>query len=264
MEFAASKDGTRIAYSRSGLGRPLVLVHGSTWDHTRWAPLVPFLESHVTVCAMDRRGRGRSGDTQPYALGREVEDVAALAEALARQTGGPVDVFGHSFGAVCALEATRAGAPVRRLVLYEPVVLASAGPSDFAERADALMAEGRRDEVVELFFREILGASNEEVAAFRAQPSWAVRVAAAHTLAREDRAEGAFRFDPGAYKDWRTPTLLLRGSESPAFLQESTDALASALPGARVAVLEGQQHFAMATAPDLVADVVLTFLGSKG
>jgi pimeloyl-ACP methyl ester carboxylesterase len=113
-----SKDGTLIACQRSGTGPPLVLVHGGTADHTRWAPILPALEEHFTVYAMDRRGRGSSGDTEPYTIQREFEDIGALVDAVAGD--GKVDVLAHSFGASCAFEAALLTKEIRKLVLYEP------------------------------------------------------------------------------------------------------------------------------------------------
>src|SRR5215469_8607944 len=118
METITSKDGTMIAYQRSGTGPPLVLVHGATADHTRWVPVLPAFEQHFTVYALDRRGRGGSGDAEPYALEREFADIVALVNVIEE----PVFLLGHSYGALCALEAARRTAHVRKLVLYEPPI----------------------------------------------------------------------------------------------------------------------------------------------
>ena len=117
-ETVASKDGTPIAYWRSGEGPPLVLVHGTTADHSRWAPVLPAFEQHFSACAIDRRGRGGSGDSDEYAIEREFEDVAAVVDSL----GEPAFLIGHSYGAVCALEAALLTRNVRKLVLYEPPI----------------------------------------------------------------------------------------------------------------------------------------------
>src|SRR5215207_530479 len=115
-ETVTSKDGTTIAYWRSGEGPPLVLVHGTTADHSRWTPVMTAFERRFTVCAIDRRGRGGSGDPDDYAIGREFEDVAAVVDSL----GEPANLLGHSYGALCALEAALLTRNVRKLVLYEP------------------------------------------------------------------------------------------------------------------------------------------------
>lgn len=265
QEAATSADGTRIAYWRSGEGRPLVLVHGTTADHTRWRPVLGLLEPHATVCALDRRGRGGSGDNQPYALEREYEDVAAVVEAVAAASGGPVDLFGHSHGALCSLEAARLTTRVRKLVVYEPPLLfdREGYPPDLLDRLDAFIAEDRRDEALALFFREVVRMPEEELEGIRRLPAWQGRLAAAHTLAREERADFAYNFDPTRYKAVTTPTLLLLGGDSPPFLRSSTEAAAAALPDARVAILAGQQHVAIDTAPDLLAATVVAFLAEE-
>ena len=115
-ETVTSIDGTPIAYWRSGQGPPLVLVHGTTADHSRWAPVLPTFEEHFSVCAIERRGRGGSGDSEDYAIEREFEDVAAVVDSF----GEPAFLVGHSYGAICALEASLLTPGVRKLVLYEP------------------------------------------------------------------------------------------------------------------------------------------------
>ena len=133
-----SKDGTPVAYWRSGEGPPLVLVHGTTADHSRWAPVLQAFERHFSVCAVDRRGRGGSGDSEEYALEREFEDVAAVVDSL----GEPVNLLGHSYGAVCALEAALLTSNVRKLVLYEPGMNVNGEemyPPGFIDRLDGLL-----------------------------------------------------------------------------------------------------------------------------
>ncbi|HVL83704.1 MAG TPA: alpha/beta hydrolase [Pseudonocardia sp.] len=256
---AISRDGTPIAYWRSGSGPPLVLVHGTTADHTRWQMVLPLLEPHATVCAMDRRGRGASGDAGRYCLAAEAGDVAAVVDAVADATGGPVDVFGHSFGAHCALEAALLTGSVRRLVLYEPAVVAVTPPG-WLDRMTELLAAGRREEVVISLLCDLAGMTAEQLELARSQPSWANRIATAHTVIRETRAEDDYRLDPARFAGLTVPTLLLAGSESPPELAASTDALAAALPGARVVTLAGHGHVAMLTAPDLFCSEVLAFL----
>src|SRR5918997_6374680 len=111
-----SKDGTQIAYRRSGEGPPLVLVHGTAANHSRWSPVLPALEKRFTVYAMDRRGRGGSGDADGYAVHREFEDVTAVIDSI----GEPVNLLGHSYGALLALEAALLTRNIRKLVLYDP------------------------------------------------------------------------------------------------------------------------------------------------
>jgi pimeloyl-ACP methyl ester carboxylesterase len=257
-----SRDGTPISYWRSGTGRPLVLVHGTTADHNRWAPVLELLGADASVCAVDRRGRGGSGDTDDYRIEQEFDDIATVVDALAEEDGGPVDLFGHSYGALCSVEAALLTSNVRKLVLYEPPML-YAPPQGLVDQLDALLAEGRRDEVLATFFREVVGMPDDAIDAMREMPAWQGRMAAAHTLPREERAPEYWRFDPSRYAHVAVPTLLLKGTASPAFLIDSTDAMADALPDVRVVVLEGQGHVAIDTAPEVLADAVRRFLAQS-
>ena len=263
LEKAVSRDGTPIGYWRSGEGPALLLVHGTTADASRWHALLPRFEPHVTVYAMDRRGRGASGDGACYALENEAADISAVVDAVADSTGGPVDVFGHSYGAHCALEAALLTTAMRRLVLYEPAIV-SMTPPGWLERMDDLLAQNRREEVVIALLVELAGLTAEQLERTKADPSWPRRVAAAHTVVRETRAEDLYRFEPARLAELAVPTLLLTGSDSPPELVEATAALAAALPGARVVTMAGQGHVAMLTAPDLLVSEVLAFLHGGG
>jgi pimeloyl-ACP methyl ester carboxylesterase len=257
-----SRDGTEIGYWTSGEGSPLVLLHGATADHTRWRPLLPYLEPHATVHAVDRRGRGASGDGPDYDLAREFEDVAAVVDSVAEASGRAVDVLGHSFGGLCAFGGAALTSNIRSLMLYEgwppphPDILAL--PPGLEERLDALLAAGNREAVLETFFREYLEMPEEQLSAFRAQPAWQNRVAAAHTLTRELRTVPAF--DPEQAANITVPTLLLVGGESPDYLKADPETVAAALPDARITVLEGQQHIADVLVPDVFAEHVVAFL----
>jgi pimeloyl-ACP methyl ester carboxylesterase len=261
---ATSRDGTQIGYWTTGEGPPLVLVHGAVADHTRWRPLLPYLEPHVTVHAMDRRGRGDSGDGPAYDLTREFEDVAAVVDAVAETSGSPVDLYGHSFGGLCAFGAATLTASLGRLVLYEGWPPVDPGgrqlPLRVGERLDELLAAGDHDAVVETMFREVVLMPEGEVAALRAQPSWPARVAAAPAIARELRAIPAVPFDAGQAARIAVPTLLLTGSISDDPFAADTGAVAAALPDARVVVLEGQRHVADILAPELFAGHLVAFL----
>jgi pimeloyl-ACP methyl ester carboxylesterase len=258
IENVTSLDGTRLAVERTGSGPPLVLVHGTTADRSRWAPVLPALAARATVYALDRRGRGGSGDTAPYAIEREYEDVAAVCDAI----GGPVDLLGHSYGAICSLEASLRAARLRRLVLYEPPVPSGLPihPPGIAAKLDALLAAGERDRVIETWMTEIVRVPPAELAILRARPAWAARVAAAHTLGREAAASSAYVFEPARFAAMRTPTLLLLGGDSPRFFGAAIERVAAALPDARVGVMPGQQHTAMDTAPELFVREVHAFL----
>jgi pimeloyl-ACP methyl ester carboxylesterase len=254
-----SKDGTPIAYWRSGEGPPLVLVHGTTADHSRWAPVLPAFEQRLTVCAVDRRGRGGSGDSEGYALGREFEDLAAVVDSLRE----PVNLLGHSYGAVLALEAALLTRNVRKLVLYEPgmnVTGEEIYPPGFIDRLDALLEAGDRDAVISTMFRDLVGMPQEEVEYLRSLPAWQQRVKAAHTVPRELRADEAYRFDPERFGDLGVPTLMLEGSDSPAFLKAADKAVDETLPICRIVVMDGQGHAAMDTGTELFTTEVLRFL----
>jgi pimeloyl-ACP methyl ester carboxylesterase len=258
MESVTSQDGTVIAFERSGSGPPLVLVHGTTADHTRWPLVLPELERHFTVFAMDRRGRGGSGDSEDYAIEREYEDVAAVVDAA----GPGTNLLGHSFGGLCALEAAFRTPNVRKLVLYEPAFAVEGiemYPPGTLERFQSLLDQGDRDLFLTTFFREIVGASEEEVAALRAAPSWQGRLAAAHTAVREF-ADGDYVLDRERAAKLLVPTLLLLGGNSPPILTRPTQVLGATLPNARVVVMPGQAHIAMNTAPDLFCREVISFL----
>jgi pimeloyl-ACP methyl ester carboxylesterase len=255
MEKVTSRDGTAIAFARSGSGPPLVLVHGTSASHIRWAPVLPGLEPHFTVYAVDRRGRGESGDAESYTLEREFEDVAAVVDAV----GEPAYLLGHSYGGICALQAALLR-KVRKLLLYEPPIpLAGVPiyPEGVIERLEALLDAGDREGVVSTFMREVVRMPPHEFERFSSSPAWPARVAAAHSLPRELRAHERYSFDPRRFQGLTTPTLLLLGGDSPPFFRAAIAALDEALPNSHVVILPGQQHIAIDTAPDrFVAEVV--------
>jgi pimeloyl-ACP methyl ester carboxylesterase len=259
MEKILSRDGTPIAYRRSGAGAPLVLVHGTSATHARWAPILPALEQQFTVYAVDRRGRGESGEAPSYAIEREFEDVAAVVDSI----GDGVNLLGHSFGAVCSLEAALLTPHLRKLILYEPP-LALPGvplyPDGVIDRLQALLDAGDRPGVVTTFVREVVQMPPHELELFTSSPAFPARVAAAHTLPRELRTHEAYRFEPKRFERLRVPTLLLLGGDSPRIFSSAIEAVNKALPNSRVVVLPGQQHFAINTSPDLFAREVLAFL----
>ena len=223
--------------------------------------MLPTLARRFTVLAMDRRGRGGSGDAPAYDLAREAEDVAAVVDTA----GEPVDVLGHSHGALCALEAALLTRRVRRLILYEGVPRRGRDDVEahWIDRLQLLLDAGDVEGVLVTMLRELVGMPADEVATLRSQTdAWAVRIANARTIPRELRAYERYAFDRGRFSDMRAPALLLVGEASPARELENANAVARALPDARVAVLPGQQHIAMHTAPELFVDAVLDFLQS--
>jgi pimeloyl-ACP methyl ester carboxylesterase len=262
METVTSADGTEIAFERTGSGPPLVLVHGSgASDHRRWeiGGVRSSLAEHVTVHAMDRRGRGGSGDAPEYDLEREAEDVVAIVEAIDE----PVTVLGHSYGANVALEASVKTDDVAKLVLYEPGF--AVGDHEFtsaeavAEMNDRLAA-GENEQALLLFCREVAGLTREEIETFRSDPTWQDRVDGAHTLPREERTVAEYEFDADRFSAMSKPTLLLSGGESPRLYKDATNAVHDALPNSRIATFEGQQHVAMNDAPERFVDEVLAFV----
>jgi pimeloyl-ACP methyl ester carboxylesterase len=253
-----SLDGTEIACERSGSGPALVLVHGTTADHARWAPVRPALEERFTVYACDRRGRGASGDGPTYALEREFEDVAAVVDGI----GGPVDVVGHSYGALCALEAATRAKNLRRLVLYEPPIFAGipTTPRGLLERLEARLAAGDRAGVVATFLEEVARVPPEQLVRLRSLPAWHARVSAAGTIPRELRAQDAYVLAPERVRDLEAPVLLLLGGESPAFFRAAIELVRAAVPRSELVVLPGQTHLAIDRAPALFAREVVAFL----
>ena len=260
MRTFTSRDGTPIACFDSGSGPPLLLVHGTTATHARWKPVLGALERTFTVYAMDRRGRGESGDAPAYAIEREFEDVAAVVDGIA----GPVDLVGHSWGAICSAEAALLSGGVRRLVLYEPPLPAGVPiyPAGLVERLQARLDGGDPAGVVATFMREVVRLPDAQLAGMTAAPSWPGRVAAAHTIVRELRAHETYRFDGEKFGGLRTPTLLLLGGESPAFFGAAIAVAHAAIPGSRVVVLPGQHHAAIDSAPALFLRELLAFLSA--
>jgi pimeloyl-ACP methyl ester carboxylesterase len=255
-----SEDGTPIAVWQSGEGPPLVLIHGAAADHNRWAPVLPALEERFTVFALDRRGRGGSGDGTDYALEREYEDVVAVVEAA----GEGVNVLGHSYGGICALEAALLTDRIRKLVLYEPPMGFLKSPPHVVERLQTLLEEGRRDELLGYFMQEVAGLPPDQVELMRSLPAWEARLDAADTIPREERASREYVFDPGRFGGLEVPTVYLQGGDSNEPFKAAGEALRAALPDCRGAVMPGQRHAAMDTGTDLFATQVLTFLEAPG
>lgn len=255
-ETVTSADGTAIAFWRSGSGPPLVLVHGTIADHTRWAPVMPALEERFTVLAMDRRGRAGSPDTGDYALEREVEDIVAVVEAA----GDEVSLLGHSYGGVCALEAALRIDALRKLILYEPPQGFLGAPPEVVEQLQTLLAEDKRDELLALFLTEVARQPPEAIELMRSLPSWEARLATAHTVPREERANSHYRWEPDRFRGLNVPTLFLLGGDSPEPFRLASEAVAEALPNCEVVVMPGQRHAAMDTGTELFVREVLAFL----
>ena len=243
LETVTSTDGTRIAVERRGDGPPLILIGGAFNDRSTVAALAVTLAPYVTAVTYDRRGRGDSGGGDDYTLERELEDLAAVIG----HAGGSASLFGHSSGAVLALEATQRGLAVEKLAVYEPsYVIEGSRPrpgADIGDRLLALLGQGRRDEAAELFLRESVGVPAEMVEGMRNSPAWAWFTGLAHTLPYDVAVCGPGCALPADRLATITaPTLAVAGDQSPEWLRTATRAVADAIPGARHAVLEGQDH----------------------
>jgi pimeloyl-ACP methyl ester carboxylesterase len=217
------------------------------------------LERHFTVYAVDRRGRGGSGDATAYAIEREYQDIAAVVDSIR----GPVNLLGHSYGALCCLEASLLTGNIRRLVLYEPAMSVGGPmyPMGAKERLQALLDSGKREELLVAFMRDVVEVPVHQIDLLRSDPSWKGRLGAAHTIPSEF-VDADYVLLPQRFGGMNTPTLLLMGGDSPSFLKKATEAVANALPNCRLAEMPGQQHIAMTTAPDLFCREVVGFLAS--
>jgi pimeloyl-ACP methyl ester carboxylesterase len=254
-----SADGVRIGLLTAGSGPALLLVHGGMGTLDSWQRVWGALARQRRVTAMDRRGRGSSGDADTYSLSSEYADVAAVAAALASDQGGPVDVAGHSIGATCVLGAAAGAAPFRRIVLYEPPG-PQATPDNWPERVTTMMAAGQAGRAVFTFLTEIVGLTRGEVEALRDAPGGRdVLPIAAATLPREAHALAAADLT-GLARLVRQPVRLLLGTASPPWAGEITQELAAALPAATVTELPGVGHEGLDTAPDLLVAEILRFV----
>jgi pimeloyl-ACP methyl ester carboxylesterase len=247
MEAARSKDGTTIAFDRSGGGPSVVLIGGALSDRAAAVELVEELSPRFTVIAYDRRGRGDSEDTPPYSVDREVEDVEALIVAA----GGRAHVFGHSSGAVLALETARAFRDrITSLALYEPPFIVDDSrpplPAEHVTRLERLVSAGRRGDAVEYFLRTGPRVPPEVVAGMRGEPFWPSLESVAHTLAYDGTIMGdTMGGSPDPLRRWASveaPTLVMDGGASPGWQRNAVRALVAVIPGARHRTLEGQGH----------------------
>ncbi len=263
VEKVRSSDGTEIAYDRLGSGPALVLV-GAAWnDRMSAGPLAQLLADEFSVYTYDRRGRGDSGDTAPYAVEREIEDLTAVIEAA----GGVAYAFGVSSGAALALEATAAGAPVSRLAMYEPPYVVDDSrppiPDDYVEHLDQLASEGRRNEILRYFMTVAVGMPAEMADQMAESPMAKAMEPLAHTVAYDGRVmlRGAMSGDPLPTRYTRTvtvPALVMDGGASPAWMRNAALALVGILPDVQYRTLAGQDH---AAPPDVLAPELEDFFG---
>lgn len=259
-ERVASKDGTPIAFERTGMGPALILVGGALSERSAGGAFAARLAPSFTVYTFDRRGRGESGDTAPYAVEREVEDL----EALVQGAGGSAYVLGFSSGAVLALEAAARGVAFSKLALYEPPFIVDESrprpPADIADQVEALVASGRRGDAVALFLTAAVGLPAAAVDEMRRAPMWPSMEALAHTLRYDfailgDMMQGR-ALPAGRWEAVTVPTLVLDGGASPEWMHHATRMLAEVLPNAQRNTLAGQTH---AGNPEAIAPVLEDF-----
>jgi pimeloyl-ACP methyl ester carboxylesterase len=261
MQTTVSADGTRIAFERFGDGDPLVILGGALSDRRGASHLVPHLATWCAPITVDRRGRSDSGLADaPYDPQREVEDVAAVLDAL--EADGTVSVHGHSAGAVLALRSALAGIPMRAVTLYEPpfVIPGTRPPLDpaLSQRLAAFVAAGDRDTAVRSFLEEATLMPEPVIDSIEATPAWPRMLELAHTLVFDTALVGEGILPTAEeLRDVRVPVLVMIGGASPAWIRASGSALAEALPNAQLVELPGQTHQA---APEMLAWHLQAFL----
>lgn len=244
---------------RTGTGPPLLAVHGSTADHTRWTPVREPLGDRYTLYLLDRRGRAGSTNESdgPYALAREVEDVSAVLDAI----GEPTFYLGHSYGALIGLDALRSCTEISKALLYEPPFDTPAHamlPATFLPRFSELLADGERERALELFYREVVEI---DPAPLRDLPIWQARLAAVHTLEREGRIGVKFACDADLFAGVEVPVRVLLGADSPPGFAAAGAAIKRALPHAELVTLPGQGHGMIDADPGGFVDQVVDFFG---
>ena len=248
---------------------PILLVHGATADHTTWRAVGPRFAATRPVFAMDRRGRGASGDAGDYAIDLEYADIASVAEWIAAggdgraEPRGAVDVVGHSYGGRCALGASLRTNAIRRLVVYEGAPVPpgmSYRPPGMVEAVRGALDRGDSDAALAIFLGGIVGMSDAALDAYRRDPVWPARVAAAHTILREVDAEATMPASIEALGSVTVPVLLLLGSISRSPFRIGTDALAARLADARIEVIRGAAHAAHHTHADEFVQLVEAYL----
>lgn len=259
MESVTSKDGTIIAYDRLAQGAPVILVSGALSDRQANLPLTEALKQHFTIINYDRRGRGDSGDTPPYAVEREIEDIDALIGAA----GGSTFLFGFSSGAALALQAAASGLAIRKLALWEPPYIVEGSrprpPVDNAKTLIDLVTAGRRGDAVEFFMLEIVGLPPEAVADARSQHSWSALEALAHTLVYDTTILDDYELPVTSAPQVKTPTLVIAGGADFPWMRASAQALSKMIPGAKTHFLDGQGHN---VDPSLLAPLLVEFFTS--
>ncbi|HEV7963474.1 MAG TPA: alpha/beta fold hydrolase [Actinoplanes sp.] len=257
MPTLTAPDGTTIGYEHTGGGPALILVDGALCYRAAGPlrSLAAQLQDTFTVYTYDRRGRGESTDTMPYAVAREVEDLRALIT----QAGGEAYVYGISSGAALALTAAATGPGITKLALYEPPFLTEvddgARAKEYTERLHELLGAGRNGDAVALFMAHV-GIPEQAITGIRAQPGWALLEAIGPTLAHDDDVLAGGSVPRDLTSAIAVPALVLSGGASPRGLQQAAEATADALPTAAHRTLDGQTHD---VAPEALAPVLIEF-----
>ncbi len=263
MKTVTSKDGTSIAFEQSGTGPALILVHGAFMHRVidpQAAQLADLLSPHFTVFHYDRRGRGESGDTQPYAVRREVEDL----ESLIDEAGGSAFVYGISSGAALAMHAAiELGGKIKKLAMYEaPYKGDEEARQDWKEfrlQLNDLLTADRRGDAAALFLT-LVGMPADQLDEMRREPWWAAFEAVAPTLAYDAAVLGKDRVVPVELAaSVSVPALIMNGSASDGFMYDTAMSLAKAMPSAQHRTLEGQTH---AVEPEAIAPVLVEFFST--
>ncbi|MFF9770824.1 alpha/beta fold hydrolase [Streptomyces sp. NPDC014636] len=252
-----SRDGTSLAYGVIGQGPTVILVSGAMSTGGTMAPLAQRLADHCTAVVYDRRGRGGSGDTAPYSVGREVEDLTALIDAV----GGDAALFGVSSGGALVLHAAASGLPLRRAAVYEVpyadhLADGAAREAAYKERLNAALGEGRRGEAVELFLR-LTGLGEEMIQGARQSPMWAGMEAVAPSLAHDDAVMGDGLLPRDRLAAITVPVLSVAGGASPEWMRTASREIAETVPKGAYRVLEGQTHM---VEPEVLGPVLTEFL----
>jgi pimeloyl-ACP methyl ester carboxylesterase len=241
MSTTTSADGTVLAFDRLGSGAPVILLAGAFNTRSTTSPLAAALQSGFTVLNLDRRGRGESGDTAPYAVDREIEDI----DALIAHAGGSAAVFGYSSGANLALMAAAKGLAITKLALYEPAFVVDDNhprpPSDLPDQLAALVAAGRRGDAVELFQTRAVGMPEPVVAQLRNAPFRPELEAIAHTLVYDATVIGDLTV-PAEYASVTVPTLVIDGGQSPPVMRQAARVVADTLANGESHTLPDQGH----------------------
>ena len=260
MGKVTSRDGTPIAFDRLGAGPPVIVVCGAMCDRALMCPTAEELAKHFTVFNYDRRGRGDSGDTAPYAVEREIEDVGALIV----EAGGAASVYGHSSGAGLVLHAAAHGLPITKIVLHDPPYTPDGekerrNSREYGENLKAMLSEDRRGDAVELFMT-MVGMPQEMIEGMRRTPRWAGLEAIAPTLAYDSEVMGDIGRGGTIPVDQASrvtvPTLVLTGGADYPWMIDVGRRLADAMPNGRHRVLEGQEHF---VPPEVLVPVLAEF-----